>query len=181
MPVPETSLIYIHGFNSSPASHKAGLLRSVFEQAGCPERLVVPALPPSPVLAMAELDAAIAGAGPVALVGSSLGGFYATWLAEHHGLKAAIVNPAVRPWRLLDKYTGIQHNYHTGEAYQFDPAWLEQLRRYEVAELTQPENLLLLTQTGDETLDWEDGWDYYGDCHRYCCLLYTSPSPRDRG
>ena len=57
MAVPETSLIYIHGFNSSPASHKAGLLRSVFEQAGCPERLIVPTLPPSPRLAMAELDA----------------------------------------------------------------------------------------------------------------------------
>ncbi len=104
MTAPQMSLMYIHGFNSSPASHKAGLLRSVFEQAGCPERLIVPALPPSPRLAMAELDAAIAGAGPVALLGSSLGGFYATWLAEHHDLKAAIVNPAVRPWRIREKY-----------------------------------------------------------------------------
>ena len=167
---PETPLIYIHGFNSSPASHKAALLRQVFERAGCPERLHVPALPVEPKAAMAELDAVIAGAGPVALLGSSLGGFYATWLAEHHDLRAAIVNPAVRPWRLLDNYTGIQHNYHTGEAWEFNPAWLDELKRYEVPAISQPENLLLLTQTGDETLDWEDGWDYYGDCHRYCGL-----------
>lgn len=167
---PETSLLYIHGFNSSPASHKAGLLREMFERAGCAERLITPALPPSPRQAMAELDAAIASAGPVALLGSSLGGFYAAWLAEHHDLKAVLINPAVRPWLLLDKYTGIQHNYHTGEAYQFNPAWLEELRHYEVADISKPDNQLLLTQTGDETLNWEDGWDYYGDCHRYCGL-----------
>ena len=122
------------------------------------------------VKAVAGRIPVIAGAGPVALLGSSLGGFYATWLAEHHDLRAAIVNPAVRPWRLLDKYTGIQHNYHTGEAWEFNPAWLDELKRYEVPAISQPENLLLLTQTGDETLDWEDGWDYYGDCHRYCGL-----------
>ena len=64
----------------------------------------------------------------------------------------------------------IKDNYHTGEAYQFNPAWLEELRHYEVADISKPDNQLLLTQTGDETLNWEDGWDYYGDCHRYCGL-----------
>ena len=170
MSAPQTSLLYIHGFNSSPESQKASVLREVFARAGCAERLIVPALPPSPREAMALLDATVASAGPVALLGSSLGGFYATWLAEHHNLKAALINPAVRPWKLLDKYTGIQHNYHTGQAYTFEPQWLDDLRRYEVAPITRPENLLLLTQTGDETLDWQDGWDYYADCHRYCGL-----------
>lgn len=166
----ETSLIYIHGFNSSPQSHKAGLLRQVFEAAGAGHRLHIPALEPQPKRAMAALEAEIAGAGPVALLGSSLGGFYATWLAEHHDLPAVLVNPAVRPWALLDKYTGINHNYHTGQAYDFDPAWLDELKRYEVPEVSKPERLLLLTQTGDESLDWTDGWEYYADCHRYCGL-----------
>ena len=116
---------------------------------------------------MATLEATIAGAGPVALLGSSLGGFYATWLAEHHDLITAVVNPAVRPWRLLDKYTGINHNYHTGEAYELDPAWVEQLRHYAVPEPGKPEQLLLLAQTGDESLDWREGWEYYADCHLY--------------
>lgn len=170
MATPQRSLIYIHGFNSSPASHKAQLLKQVFARAGCPERLHIPALPPSPKQAMATLDKTLAGAGPAALAGSSLGGFYATWLAERHNLRAALINPAIQPWKLLDKYTGIQHNYHTGEAWEFDPAWLDQLRHYEVADMVQPQNLLLLTQTGDETLNWEDGWDYYSDCHRFCGL-----------
>lgn len=162
-----SSLIYIHGFNSSPASHKASILRRVFEQAGAGDRLHIPALPPEPKKAMAILEATIAGAGPVALLGSSLGGFYATWLAEHHDLRAALINPAVRPWRLLDKYTGINHNYHTGQAYEFDAGWLDQLRAYEVAGIRKPEQLLLLTQTGDESLDWRVGWEFYADCHLY--------------
>ena len=124
MSQPAPSLVYIHGFNSSPASFKAGVLRDVFERAGAGDRLHTPALPPEPRRAMATLEATLAAAGPCALLGSSLGGFYATWLAEHHDLRAVLVNPAVRPWRLLDKYTGINHNYHSGEAYQFDPAWL---------------------------------------------------------
>ncbi|MCH2558661.1 MAG: hypothetical protein MK005_15340 [Alcanivorax sp.] len=167
MSVPATSLIYIHGLNSSPASFKAGVLRRVFEQAGAADRLHIPALPPEPRRAMALLEATLAAAGPCALLGSSLGGFYATWLAAHHDLRAALVNPAVRPWRLLDKYTGINHNYHTGEAYRLDPAWVAQLRHYEVPVIERPEQLLLLTQTGDESLDWRDGWEYYADCHLY--------------
>ncbi len=161
------SLSNIHGFNTSPQAGEAGVLRDYCRRHGAGHRLHVPTRAPQPKKAMATLEATLAGAGPVALLGSSLGGFYATWLAEHHDLRTAVVNPAVRPWQLLDKYTGIQHNYHTGEAYQFDPVWLEQLRRYEVTEITQPENLLLLTQTGDDTLHWEDGWDSYGDRHHY--------------
>ena len=134
------------------------------------EQLIVPALPPSPREAMALLEREIAGAGPVALVGSSLGGFYATWLAHRHGLKAVLVNPAVRPWRLLDQHTGEQANYHTGERYTLQPGWVDELRHYEVAEISAPENLLVMLQTGDETLNWRDAWDYYGDCHLYRAL-----------
>lgn len=170
MSPPDTALIYIHGFNSSPASHKAGLLRQAFERAGAGHRLHVPALEPEPKRAMAALEACIAGAGPVALLGSSLGGFFATWLAEHHDLRTVVVNPALRPWQLLDKYTGINHNYHTGQAHQFEPAWLDQLRHYDVPSVSKPEQTLLLTQTGDESLDWEVGWEFYGECHRYCGL-----------
>ena len=164
------TVLYIHGFNSSPASLKARQLQAVFDAAGCGDRLRVPALPPQPKKAMAILDAELAAAGPVALAGSSLGGFYATWLAAHHDLKAVLINPAVRPWKLLDKYTGIQHNYHTGEAYTLAPGWVDELKHYAMPSLPQPENLLLLTQTGDETLNWQDGWDFYQDCHRYCGL-----------
>lgn len=162
-----TSLIYIHGFNSSPQSWKASLLSEYFQRHHAAHRLFVPALDPQPRAAMATLETLINQAGSVALLGSSLGGFYATWLAERHNLSAVVINPAVRPWRLLDKYTGINHNYHSGEAYHFDSAWLDQLRGYQVDKISKPEHTLLLTQTGDETLDWRDGWEYYADCHLY--------------
>lgn len=165
-----TSLLYIHGFNSSPESHKAQAMARWFADHGAAERLIVPALPASPREAMALLEREIAGAGPVALLGSSLGGFYATWLAEHHGLKAVLINPAVRPWQLLRQHIGETANYHTGERYVLQEGWVDELRHYDVPTLSHPENLLAMMQTGDETLDWRDAWDYYGDCHLYRAL-----------
>lgn len=113
---------------------------------------------------MQLLAAEIARHQQVALVGSSLGGFYATWLAQQHGIRAALINPAVAPWKLLDKRTGTQYNYHTGEAWQLEPEWVDELQRFEVSLLSRPQDVLLLTQTGDETLDWQDGWEYYREC-----------------
>jgi uncharacterized protein len=165
-----TSLLYIHGFNSSPQSLKARLMADHFARHGAAQRLIVPALPPSPREAMAILEREIAAAGPVALIGSSLGGFYATWLAEHHGLRAVLINPAVRPWALLGGYQGDLANYHTGERTRLEPGWADELRHYEVADLRAPENLLVMVQTGDETLNWRDAWDYYADCHLYRAL-----------
>jgi predicted esterase YcpF (UPF0227 family) len=162
-----TQLIYIHGFNSSPQSAKAQLLRKHFAKGEMNEFLSVPPLPPSPKAAIALLETEIARYEQVALVGSSLGGFYATWLAEKHDLKAALVNPVVTPWKLLDKYTGIQQNYHTGEEWQLEPAWVDELRTFEVSHIESPQSLLLLTQTGDDTLDWHESWQFYQDCHLF--------------
>src|SRR5690606_20140638 len=108
-----THLIYIHGFNSSPLSAKAQQLQAYCDAQGLAGRLSVPALPPSPKAAMALLESEMRAHESVALVGSSLGGFYATWLAQQHGVKAVLINPAVAPWKLLDKRTGTQYNYHT--------------------------------------------------------------------
>jgi predicted esterase YcpF (UPF0227 family) len=165
--MPERSLLYVHGFNSSPQSWKGQCLRQWFDRHDAGHRLLIPALPPEPSAAMALLEATLASAGPVALLGSSLGGFYATWLAQHHDLRAVLVNPAVSPWNLLARYIGENANYHTGETYQFMPHWVDELKSYGVDELLHPENLLVMMQTGDETLDWHDAWDYYGDCHLY--------------
>jgi hypothetical protein len=165
-----TSILYIHGFNSSPQSLKARLMVEHFAAYSAADRIIVPTLPAAPGEAMALLEREIAGAGPVALVGSSLGGFYATWLAHRHELKAVLINPAVRPWRLLSQYTGEQTNYHSGERYTLQPGWVDELRHYEVEDISHPENLLALLQTGDETLNWRDAWDYYADCHLYRAL-----------
>jgi predicted esterase YcpF (UPF0227 family) len=161
----QRNLIYIHGFGSSSASWKAQLLREYFARHGAEDRLFVPSLPVEPRRAMARLEETLAAAGPAALVGSSLGGFYATWLACHHELKAVLVNPVVRPWRLLADYTGDNLNQQTGETEYFDPDWVGQLESYGVDAPMCPENLLVLVQTGDDTLDWHDAADFYQDCH----------------
>src|SRR3990167_5062606 len=103
-----TSILYIHGLNSSPASLKALMLQAAMQRMGLAAQFQVPDLHHHPQQAMAQLEAAVAQLGRPLLVGSSLGGYYATHLAERHGLKALLVNPAVSPHRMFDGYLGTQ-------------------------------------------------------------------------
>jgi predicted esterase YcpF (UPF0227 family) len=91
----------------------------------------------------------------VTLVGSSLGGFYATWLAEKHGLKAVLINPAVHPHRDLRVFLGVQQNLHTGEKYELTESHLAQWEQLFVPAIT-PTRYLLLVETGDELLDYRE-------------------------
>ncbi len=153
-------LIYIHGFNSSPASFKAGLLRERLAALGRAHEFVAPALPHSPAAA-AELLADLARSYPqAALVGSSLGGYYATWLAEKFEFRAVLVNPAVRPYEMLAGYVGTQKNLHTAEDYEFTARHVDELRALEVDPIT-PRRYLLLVETGDEVLDYRLAVDKY--------------------
>ncbi|WP_333840684.1 YqiA/YcfP family alpha/beta fold hydrolase [Pelomicrobium sp.] len=150
-----TALCYIHGFNSSPASSKAQMLRERLERLGKATSFRAPALPHRPAQAIQVLEQAIAQLqAPVTLVGSSLGGYYATWLAERHGLKAVLVNPAVDAPRDLAQCLGVQQNFHTGERYEFTQTHLDELAALEVPAITRPERYLLLVATGDEVLDY---------------------------
>lgn len=162
-----SKLLYVHGFNSSSASAKAQQMLQWFRQHGAEDRIIIPDLPMDPHQATALLDNVVQSSAVTAVVGSSLGGFYGTWLAERHGLKGVLVNPAVRPWRLLEEAIGPIAHYHTGEVHELEPGWAAVLERYAVNNIERPENLLLLQQTGDETLNWLDAWDFYQDCHTY--------------
>lgn len=97
------------------------------------------------------------------LIGSSLGGYYATWLAETFGLRAAVVNPSVRPYELLMRYLGDNANLHTDEHYELGAEHVDQLRDLEV-EIRRPEALMYLVQTGDETLDYREAVEKYTGC-----------------
>ena len=156
-------LIYIHGFNSSPASSKAQLLKQKLEALGRGAQFAAPALPHRPREAAALLNTLVTRHPGAALVGSSLGGYYATWLAERHGLKSVLVNPAVRPYELLGAALGVQKNFHTGEEYELTPAHLDELRALEVERIT-PERYLLLAAKGDETLDYTQAVERYRGC-----------------
>ncbi|MDB5808037.1 MAG: esterase [Betaproteobacteria bacterium] len=148
-------LIYIHGFNSSPASFKARVLHERLAARGRRDEFIATALPHSPAAAAAALDALAVRHPHSVLVGSSLGGFYATWLAERHGFRAVLVNPAVRPYELLAGHVGRQKNFHNGEEYDFTLVHVAELRALEVPAL-DPQRYLLMVETGDEVLDYHD-------------------------
>jgi predicted esterase YcpF (UPF0227 family) len=149
------TLLYLHGFTSAPQSKKAQALKARMEERGMGDAFVCPQLPPSPREAIALAEALIAKAArPVMLVGSSLGGYYATHLAERHGLKAVLVNPAVVAHIQLANYVGRHANLYTGEEFDFTPAHIDELRALEVPVLSRPEDFWLLVETGDQTLDY---------------------------
>jgi len=95
------------------------------------------------------------------LVGSSLGGYYATHLAERYGTRAVLINPAVRPYEGLQPYLGAQLNPYTGERYELTRGHFDELKALEVERITRPSRYLLLVQTGDEVLDWREAVAFY--------------------
>ena len=150
-------IVYLHGFNSAPSSHKARTMGAWMEARGLAAQFVCPALPHAPNEAIRLIETALArhARAQVTLVGSSLGGFYATWLAEKHGLRAVLINPAVRPSRGLAGFLGTQKNLYTGAEYQLTHEHLAQLHALEALRI-DPERYLLLLETGDEVLDWRE-------------------------
>ena len=170
-----TTIVYLHGFRSSPQSVKAtqfGRVVAALPGAIRP-RLHVPMLHHRPATAIAEVAAWIdgevgaAGLPALTLVGSSLGGYYATFLAEHFGVRAALINPAVRPYDDLRPYVGTQLNLYTGEPFEVTAAHFTELTALAVPQVTRPERYLLLVQSGDEVLDYREAVAFYGGAWQY--------------
>ncbi|MCB1906167.1 MAG: alpha/beta fold hydrolase [Rhodocyclaceae bacterium] len=148
-------ILYLHGFRSAPASHKATRLREHMQARGLGEHYWCGQLSPVPAEAIALLDDTLdrVGGSPT-LVGSSLGGYYATWLAERRGLRAVLVNPGVLSYMSLEPWIGVLDNFFTGETFEFTREHIEQLRAIEVASISRPERYWLMVETGDEVLDY---------------------------
>ena len=162
----QTALIYIHGFNSSPASFKARVLQAALAERVPGATFLAPALPPSPAAAKRLLEALVVAHPQAILVGSSLGGYYAGWLAERHAMRTVLVNPAVRPYELLHGHVGMQTNLYTSEQYEFTAAHIEELRALEQARVT-PARYLLMLETGDEVLDYRQAVARYAGAQQY--------------
>ncbi len=145
-------IVYLHGFNSSPQSHKAQVMRRYLKERGLEDLYACPALPPLASDALREIGKLPLGPQDC-LVGSSLGGFYATWLAEKHGCRAVLLNPALEPHEGLRAYLGPQKNLYSGEAYVLTEAHLQAWAALHVPRIT-PERYLLIVETGDELLDY---------------------------
>ena len=155
-------LVYLHGFNSSPQSHKAQVLARYLSEHGLSARYSCPALAPLPSDAMAACEALLARHAdePVCFVGSSLGGFYATHLAEKHDARAVLINPAIDPHVGLRAYLGTQKNLYTGEPYELTERHLAEWEALFARRIT-PSRYLLLVETGDEVLDYRRAVERY--------------------
>jgi predicted esterase YcpF (UPF0227 family) len=158
-PLPTTHVLYLHGFRSSPLSTKARQVEAIMASKFPHITWWCPQLPPSP-----EAAAALIAQGtdhwPVqsmAVIGSSLGGFYATWLAAQRSCKAVLLNPAIDPARDLAKYIGEQTAWHDpNERFHFAPEFVQQLKALEVGALPHPDRIWVLIAKGDEVLDWRE-------------------------
>lgn len=165
---PVTHLLYLHGFRSSPQSAKARQVAARVRE--CHPRVTwwCPQLPPSP---RAAIDSVMQGIShwpqaAMAVVGSSLGGFYATCVAQATGCKAVLLNPAVHPARDLGKYIGEQAAWHDpAERFFFEPGFVDELRALDCGPLAHPERLLAIIAKGDEVLDWREMTGRYAGAH----------------
>lgn len=164
-------ILYLHGFRSSPDSFKARLLAQRMQALGRAHAYLCPHLSASPAQAIAQAQSLVAQsmvaqpgervADELTIIGSSLGGYYATWLAEHLGCRAVLLNPAVKPPRDLEQYVGVTTEYHSNAPFEFKHEYIAELRALEVAAITRPERYFLIAATGDEVLDWREMVAHY--------------------
>lgn len=154
-----THLLYLHGFRSSPQSAKARIVAERVKERHPSLHWWCPQLPPSPREAMALLLNGIADwpIDTMAVIGSSLGGFYATYLAARTGCRAVLLNPAVHPARELGRYIGEQTAWHDPtQHFYFRPEFIDELLALEVGALPDPARAFAIVAKGDEVLDWRE-------------------------
>ena len=156
-------IVYLHGFRSSPRSFKARLLAQRLAERGLAHEWLCPELPVSPRESIALVEQLLEDVSPerVSLIGSSLGGYYATHLAERYGYRAALLNPATDPGRDLSHYVGEQPLWHGGGSIVVEPKHLEEFKTLAVASITRPDRYYLIAATGDEVLDYRDMLTFY--------------------
>lgn len=166
-------ILYLHGFRSSPDSFKARLMADAMAARGLTDAWACPQLPASPreaidlALGMARDRLADADSPrELTVIGSSLGGFYATWIAEQLGCKAVLLNPAVHAARDLATQVGEHHMYHSGAPFVFLPEYVDELAAIHAPLITQPDRYFLVAATGDEVLDWREMRDRYAGCRQ---------------
>lgn len=162
------TIVYLHGFRSAPKSTKARALGEYLKLHAPEIEYRVPALDARPAQAMSQVLWHCLGKAPghLTIVGSSLGGFYATVAAEKLGCRAVLLNPAVKPCDVLGTQLGPQDNPCTGERFDLTRAHLDELRALAVAAITRPARYWLIAETGDELLDWREMAAFFAGCRQ---------------
>ena len=161
-----TLVVYLHGFRSSPRSSKAVMtgeaIRNLSSQNN-PIEWYCPQLLASPKESMDLVNKHIKDSqvDQIVVIGSSLGGFYANYLAEQYGCKAVVLNPAVRAPRELAPHVGMLSSYDSDEPFDFRPEYIDELKALQVESITDPSRYFLLAAKGDELLDWQEMAAFY--------------------
>jgi predicted esterase YcpF (UPF0227 family) len=163
---PLTHLLYLHGFRSSPHSTKARQFADWVRTHRPDVTWWCPQLPASPREAVALLEEGCLGwpKEHAVVIGSSLGGFYASVLAERWGSRAVLLNPAVNPARDLATHIGESRHWHDDAPFFFRPEFIGELQAMAPAAITRPERYLAVIAEGDEVLDWREMRDRYAEC-----------------
>ena len=146
-------ILYIHGFGSHGLGVKANLFREYFKKQQT--SFIAPTLSTIPNLAIQTLEELIESYDNITLIGSSLGGFYALYLAEKYKIKAVLINPSIYPYRTLAKVMGNLNHYYDLSLYEWNEKHIAMLKKFETTILNQ-KDIFLLLQKGDETLDYEE-------------------------
>ena len=166
----QKNILYIHGFNSSPLSSKAQQTRLYFHENFPEINFVCPQLATSPNEAISQLEHIIESSNSNCwfLIGSSLGGYFSTYLASKYKFPAVLINPAIKPFDLLEDYIGEQKNPYTNIAYQVTAQHMVDLKAMEQGaprfDDEQKNNYLVMVQTGDEVLDYQQAAEKFQHC-----------------
>jgi len=159
-------VVYLHGFRSSPNSSKAVMTGEALKAQSsnmnhiewyCPQLLASPQA--SMAMVMKHIDESAAE--QMVVVGSSLGGFYANFLAEKYGCKAVALNPAIRAPRELASHIGMMTAYDSDEPFDFRPEYIDELNALQIEVITNPARYFLIAAKGDELLDWKEMVNFY--------------------
>jgi predicted esterase YcpF (UPF0227 family) len=164
-------LLYLHGFNSSPLSLKAHLISEYMRDKHCLQQLLCPQIPAVPGEARQFLEQLVEQTllqHHLSFVGSSLGGYYATYLAEKYSGSAVLINPSVKPFETLAAYLGENKFYYNDKVWDFNESHIAQLKAMNVEHITHADRYLVLLQTGDETLDYREAEAKYKNSH---CII----------
>jgi len=161
------NILYLHGFNSSPQSMKTQQTKAYFSRNFPNVNFYSPQLASSPDRVINQLEGLIENSNNKNeqwfFMGSSLGGYFSTYLSEKYQGKTVLINPAVKPFDLMSDYLGEQTNPYTGEVYQVEQHFIESLKSLEQKNISK-NNYLVMVQTGDEVLDYQQATKKYENC-----------------
>jgi len=160
------SILYLHGFHSSPYSEKALIFKRHIESSEQEIEVIAPQLAVYPEDAIAQVEKLVKehSSNLLGVVGSSLGGYLATYLHNEFQMPIVAVNPAVRPFELLADYLGAQIQPITGETYELQTVHMQQLKTIYSEQVNEPSRVWLLQQEGDEVLDYRQAVHHYQGC-----------------